>query len=861
MSKQGETTTKFKVDISELKKNISDAQRQIRLANAEFKAAAAGMDNWQTSSNGLTAKLTQLRSVLTSQKSVLESLKKQYEIVASEQGKDSRAAQELAIKIANQQAAVKKTEKSLDDYEGELKDVQKAEKLAAKNGKSVEQNLKELGDTAEETGKDVQKSSEGFTVLKGTLANLAAQGIQVAMSAMKDLAKATWESVKAAAAYGDEINTLSMQTGLSTEALQEYKYMEDLIDVSTETMTGSMSKLIRNMASAQNGSKNTAAAFEALGVTITDSNGELRSNQEVFGEVIDALGKMENETQRDAYAMQIFGKSAQDLNPLIEAGGDKIAALAQEAHDMGYVLGEDTINSLNDTQDALDRFSKVAEGAKNNLVAAFGPTVTATIEPLVGVLKDLPAAVASGDFSGILDSVKTVAEDVLQKSKEMAPEFIKTGLSLARQVAVGFIEELPAIQEVSLEVLQTFIESLTEEAPKLIEAAPPVIEKLAKGIIKAAPGLITAGAGLIKTLATSILATVPVLTAAAPDIVAGVADAITQLLPVLLSTGTDILLAVIDGIVQTLPLLIDAVPSIIDTVVTVLEASLPAIIDAATVMFNGIIEALPTIIQLLIKTLPGLVTAATTLLIKSLPLLIDAAEQMFQGIIDALPIITRLLVADLPTLVTAITTTLIANTPLILKASVIMLTGILTAIPKICLELIKKVPDIVKTVKQGIEDGFESMVEAGKGLVSGVWDGMSANTDWIKGKISDWVGDVTGFIKGLFGIHSPSTVMRDLIGKNLVAGIAEGITDNVNQVKDAMRELMEETTGTALDMTDVKVHAASGMIPAQNTGAPAGGIIQNTYNTFNQTNNSPKALSRLEIYRQTRNQFAFATGG
>ena len=205
--------------------------------------------------------------------------------------------------------------------------------------------------------------------------------------------------------------------------------------------------------------------------------------------------------------------------------------------------------------------------------------------------------------------------------------------------------------------------------------------------------------------------------------------------------------------------------------------------------------------------------------------------------------------------------TLIANTPLILSAAITMLTGILTAIPQICIELVKQVPSIVSTVYDGIMEGVGSMIEAGKSLIAGVWDGMSGSTDWIKGKISEWVGNVTGFIKDLFGIHSPSSVMRDMIGKNLVLGLADGITDNVNEVKEAMRGLMQVTTGAALDMTDVKVHAASGMIPAETSGAMTGGIVQNTYNTFNQTNNSPKALSRLEIYRQTRNQFAFATGG
>ena len=834
MANKNETTTKFKVDISELKKNISDAQRQIRLANAEFKAAAAGMDNWRTSTDGLSAKIGQLKNVLTSQKTILETLKKEYEQVAAEQGENSKGAQELAIRIKNQEAAVNKTEKSPNDYEKELKDVEKAEQMAAKNGKTVEENLKDLGGQAEKTGEEVKKSSDGFTVMKGALANLAAQGISLAINAMKDLTKATWEGIKASAAFADEINTMSKQTGLSTEALQEYKYMEDLIDVSTETMTGSMAKLIRNMASAQNGSKNTAAAFEALGVSITDSNGELRNNQDVFGEVIDALGKMENETQRDAYAMQIFGKSAQDLNPLIEAGGDKIAALAQEAHDMGYVLEQDTLDSLNETQDAFDRFSKTLDGTKNQLVAAFGPAVTGLIQPLVGVLTEIPEAVKTGDFSGILGSVNGIFEDALKLAEEKGPEFVKSGLSIVRQVAVGILEEAPQMLSASAGIIEATIEGLTEEAPKLIEAAPPVLKQLAESLIKAAPGLISAGNKLIVTLAQSLLKAAPVLLSYLPGLIQMMVSGLLELAPELLQSGIGLLLALVDGFVQAMPMLLDLLPVLIDQAGLLLEQGLPLIISAAVTLFNGIIEALPEITQLLIRELPGLITAATNLLVKSLPLILDAATQMLMGVIDALPIIIRMMVADLPALITAITTTLVANLPLILTAGLELLTGLLDAIVQTVPELIKKAPELVTAVVDGILDSMDSMVSAGKDMISGLWDGISQSKDWIKGKLTGWVGDVGSFLKGLFGVGD---------------GGAGALNSALN------------SAAAAVNIGETKQHAASGVLNTSAGGGYTGTVVNNTYNTFNQTNNSPKALNRLEIYRQTKNQFSFATGG
>ena len=80
-----ESTTKFKVDISQLRKEFQDAQRQIRLVNSEFKAATAGMDRWTENADGLTAKITQLNGVLEGEEAKLKSLEQQYSIVAKEQ--------------------------------------------------------------------------------------------------------------------------------------------------------------------------------------------------------------------------------------------------------------------------------------------------------------------------------------------------------------------------------------------------------------------------------------------------------------------------------------------------------------------------------------------------------------------------------------------------------------------------------------------------------------------------------------------------------------------------------------------------------------------------------------------------------
>lgn len=244
-----ESTTKINIDISELKKNIQEANRLIRVANSEFKATSSSMENWAKSADGISAKLTQLNNVVKSQETILDSLEKQYAAVAAEQGENSKGAQELLIKINNQKAAIAKTQSeikkwktALDDVSDESKDTVKTTKNLSDTISDQEDELTKLkkkysdlvltqgksSDEAKSTAKEIEKLSselksnksqlsnaekaadkfdksldelddsakkvsDGFTVMKGALANLVADGIKNAISGIVNLAGETRE--------------------------------------------------------------------------------------------------------------------------------------------------------------------------------------------------------------------------------------------------------------------------------------------------------------------------------------------------------------------------------------------------------------------------------------------------------------------------------------------------------------------------------------------------------------------------------------------------------------------------------------------------------------------------------------------
>lgn len=340
---------------------MQDAKRQISIANSEFKAVSSSMDNWSKSTDGISAKLKQLDANLNSQKTILKSLESQYELVVKEQGEGSAAADKLKIAINNQKATINGTEKEIKKYGESLKTAEKAEEIASKTGKDATKVFDELGNEVEQTADKAKKSSDGFTVMKGALSNLVSDGIRAGINALKNFGTAMVDT----AAKADELATQAKVLSIDTTTLQEWEYASDFIDTSVDTMSGALKKLTKNMAG---DSKSVTSAFEQLGVSAKDSSGELRSSKDVFFDLIDGLGKVENETERDALAMSLFGKSAMDLNPLIEAGGDELARLSKEAHDVGVVLDGDTIESFNGLQDKLDKL----ESIKSTVFADFG---------------------------------------------------------------------------------------------------------------------------------------------------------------------------------------------------------------------------------------------------------------------------------------------------------------------------------------------------------------------------------------------------------------------------------------------------------------------------------------------------------
>lgn len=458
----------YKAALAEIKSGLNVLKSELNLASEQFRDNADSVE-------ALTKKNDILDRTILTQKEKIEQIEKALQSSASAYGEADERTNRWKTQLNNAQAELVKMERALKDNEDAL---QKAQKEAdgtttafgkLKNAlsdtkeqgggiKGLFSNLKEefsgnnevmrgLGDALTDVAgkfgvqlpEGAQKAVQSLNGINAGAA-LAVTGLGLVVAAVVKTEKALISMTKESAAYVDNILTMSQTTGQSAEQLQEFSYATELIDVSMDTLQGSLTKLTNNMQNAINGTGDAKSAFEQLGISLTNADGSMRSANDVFYDTIDALGEVQNATERDALSMDIFGRSAQDLNPLIIQGSDTLKDYAKEAHDVGYVLDNEALEALGAVDDGFQRLQKTQESVKNQMAAEFAPYLTKALEDIRELIQKVgKALVESGAvdaFGSILESSVALLEPLGSLISAVLPALTAALKPIAETVAL-----------------------------------------------------------------------------------------------------------------------------------------------------------------------------------------------------------------------------------------------------------------------------------------------------------------------------------------------------------------------------------------------------------------------------------------
>lgn len=411
-------TTQLTKALSGVNKDLKNTQDALRDVDKLLKLDPSNVDLLKQKQDLLTRAIGDTKSKLDTEKEALAQLKKSDQ---TDEVKDRQAA--LEREIAS-------TEQSLKGLEKEMKSFGSVSK------QQLEATSKKFGDLSQKT-----------RGLSTAAAGLGAAMIGNAVNAGKT---------------ADEINTLSKQYGVSTDEIQKMNYASDLLDVSTEDMLKSIQKVTKAM-----GSENSA--LSTLGVRTTNADGSMRDATDVWYDALEALSQVENETERDQLAMELFGKSASDLSGIVDDGGESLKAFGQEAEDAGLILDGDALDSANEFNDSMDRLKRTASGAFLEAGAALAEALLPALEKLSGVVSEVV-----GWFASLDGSMQTVILTVLGLVAAISPLMVLlsaitspiglviTAIGALIAAGVALYENWDTIKEKAGEVWESITTSLSE---------------------------------------------------------------------------------------------------------------------------------------------------------------------------------------------------------------------------------------------------------------------------------------------------------------------------------------------------------------------------------------------------------------
>lgn len=1030
-----ETTTKFRVDISELKKGIQDANRQIKLANAEFKAAASGMDDWQKSTDGVQKKIDQLKKVLQSQSKILDSYKKQLALIVQEEGENSKAADEMRIKIANQQAVVNSTQKSIERYTLQLDKLEAEQKKAggaydalkskiAEQEKQLESLKTEYANVVLEQGKNsdsakalagqiyklstelndnrgelekVDKAADdldnslddvsdsatdagngGFTVLKGALADLLSDGIELVISGLKRLGDAVVEAGKQSISNYAEYEQLvgGVETLFKDSAKQVQKYARNAFKTAglsandyMETVTSFSASLLQGL----NGDTAKAAKIADLAITdMSDNANKMGTDMSMIQNAYQGFAK-QNFSMLDNLKLGYGGTQAEMARLINDTGvmGDTFEATAENVKEVSFDKMIEAIHKVQTemgiTGTTAAEAAETIEGSKNAMQASWQNLLTGLADENADLDQLWETFVSSAEtyLSNILPRIETLVGNavdfVKEKLEEKFPEAMKVVENVISTVedAFGWILDnkdgiIAALAGIGAAIVAWNIATVVTNIVKMVSAlkmmgAASVFAAAKQWLLNTA--LLANPIGLVVTAIAGLVAAFVVLWKRSEkfrNFWIGLWEKIKKAFSGFIDAwgvGLDIIKEALSKVGEFFSGIWDSIQdsagNLIENIVGFFSGAwetIKSVWNTVSGFFTGIWESVKEIFSAAIQAIIDYFQPMIDFLTSAFNIIVELAQGCWNAIIAVWSVVSEWFNENVIQPVSEFFTGLwngikeTASTAWELiklvwqvvsewfNAHIIqpvskffsgMWSGIKTA-ASTAWNFIKGVWAAVSgwfndTIIQPVSKFFSGLWDKLKSGASGAWEGIksvfSHVSDWFKdvfskawqkvkdvfstgGKVFDGIKDgivsafktvVNAIIRGINKVISiPFNAINGILDKIQSVSIA-GIEPFKNLVhRLTVPEIPQLEQGGVLKRGQVGLLEGNGteaVVPLENNKrwiaataaqlkkalaaegiiSAKGGAASATTYTFNQYNTSPKALSRLEIYRQSKN--------
>lgn len=781
----------------------------------------------------------------------------------------------------------------------------------------------DAGDGTKDLGESARDSGDGFSVLDGAVATFIGNGLTALVSAIGDAISTFAELSESTQEYRENMSKLYTATsaaGMDADYItQAYSQLYGVLgdETTTTTAISNFEKLGVSMQDMDSLLDSATGIWAVYGDSIpldglAESVNETAKVGQITGTMADAINwaSASNDTWTNALsgnaaALSAFqsgvsqGMSAEDaFNEALAACGDEqerqqliISTLNGLYADSAETYRENNA-SIIDAREATANYQDAVAGVgaameplqttmtnfKANLISGVSPALQELSDAFMNVVTG-----AGGAEEGIASAVTGLVDTVSSMASDLLPQLLEMGTQILGGIMQGLAQSTPTLMATVSDMILQLIQAITAFLPQFAEAAVTIAGSIVTQLTVFVPQLLQAATTLLMAIVDAVPMIVNALVPILPQLITAIVTALLGAVPQLLQAATTLLMAIVNALPTLITALTAALPQILTAITDCLQTSVPVLLQAAITLLMAIVDALPTIIDALVVAIPVIITTLVDFFTNNIDTILDAAIQLLMALVDAIPEILVALGNALPQIISAILNAVVDAVPKLLKKSRELFGKIMEALGELLSKLPGKMLEVQNSITNGIRNSLGSigsaaasivstiwdhikelpsmMLDVGKNLVEGLWNGISDMVGWIGDKISGFGDSVLSGLKDFFGIHSPSKVMRDEVGKFLPAGIAIGIEDSTISAVKSVRSMADKLRSTAVEsmsgMTSGKAYRMR-QNPMTAAVTERAAVVNNYYQndnsrTINQTNNSPKALSRLEIYRQTNN--------
>lgn len=710
----------------------------------QFKAA---MDEAFRGMKVLGSEMKLNTAIFSDNASSMEGLTKKGEILGKQIAQQKEIVAALSKAVEDSAAAYGESDKKTDGYRIKLNNAEAAlsrmEGELGDNAEAIKGFGKETDDADKKTGKwreSLVKVGEtlGKTVVAGAKAAAVAVGT-MAVAAGAAAVKLGKEVVNSFAEYEQLVGGVDTLFKSASQTVQEYaanafKTAGLSANEYMETVTGFSASLIQSLG----GDTEKAAKIADIAITdMSDNANKMGSDMSSLQSAYQGFAK-QNYTMLDNLKLGYGGTKTEMERLLTDAS--KIAGVKFDISSYS-----DVIQAIHTMQVSMEIAGTTALEGTETISGAMNSTKAAVQNLITGL------GVAGADVGALVNNVVESFQNVV---KNITPviENIITALPVALTGMMDAVSALlPVLLTTVTELFTASLNMLVSLLPELTPVAVDALLTITRAIMDNLPMIIQSANQLVMSLISGIQESIPKIMPAAVDGISLFVQGVISSMPQILKAGISILIELIKGITKTIP---NIIPAAIDGVLTMVEAiidSLPEILEAGIEMIMALVDGLIKSIPRIVEAMPKIINSYIDYIVKALPMIIEAG----------------------------------------IKITIALIGGLIKAIP----DIIAAMPQIIGGIVSGLMDGLGNIANVGVNLVKGLWEGIKSTTQWLWDKLTGWIDDALGWIGDLLGIHSPSRVMADKIGKPMVQGVALGITKNAGLVNDAMESIVPDTSG------------------------------------------------------------------